>query len=104
MTGGRVADRCTSVGASRNHHTVTKGGSANATGGSSTAGVVFQQNTAQQGRQNTACANPNDTAIVVTGGRVADRCTSVDASRNHHTVTKGGSAHATGGSAAAVFQ
>jgi hypothetical protein len=83
---------------------VTKGGGARAEGGSS-VGFGDQQNTAQEGRQNNNCANPNNSALVAeAGGREESGCVNKDASRNKHTVTKGGGARAEGGSDGFVGQ
>ncbi|WP_208032801.1 hypothetical protein [Streptomyces cyanogenus] len=96
VRGGKLVGECESVDASVNKKTVTKGGGATANGGNG-AGFVAQQNVAQEGRQNNNCANPNATAAVVSGGRLAGQCESVDASVNKKTVTKGGGATASGG-------
>ncbi|MEU9057506.1 hypothetical protein AB0D13_01095 [Streptomyces sp. NPDC048430] len=97
LTGGRAEDGCASEDGSLNMGTVVKGGGADATGGNSPVSNMFQQNTAQEGRQNNACSNPNDIGIEVTGGRTEHRCTDRDGSVNKDTVVKGGGADATGG-------
>ncbi|MGP3999039.1 hypothetical protein [Streptomyces sp. 8N706] len=105
-TGGRVANSCANKDHSHNKHTLTKGGGAHATGGSSGGGTVHQQSTAQEGRQNNNCANPNVSGAGTTGGRVDSHCANKDRSHNKHTLVKSGGAHATGGSAAnsSLFQ
>ncbi|MET9761459.1 hypothetical protein ABZ016_20755 [Streptomyces sp. NPDC006372] len=101
-TGGARRDsRCGNKDASRNKHTKVKGGGARAEGGPS-AGPLFQQNTAQEGRQNNNCANPNGSTVVLNGGRQDSRCGNKDASRNKHTKVKGGGARAEGGSGAGI--
>ncbi|MEV6319400.1 hypothetical protein [Streptomyces sp. NPDC051776] len=96
-TGGRAESHCINQDRSRNKHTLTKGRGAHATGGSSGL-VVFQQNTAQKGRQNNTCANPNNSGVTATGSRAESHCINQDRSRNKHTLTKGGGAEAAGGS------
>ncbi|MGP3999040.1 hypothetical protein [Streptomyces sp. 8N706] len=101
--GGLAANQCTNKDRSKNKHTLTKGGGAHTIGGSSAAVGVVQQNTAQEGRQNNNCANPNNSTIVASeGGLAANQCTNKDRSKNKHTLTKGGGAHTIGGSSAAV--
>ncbi|MGP4090637.1 hypothetical protein [Streptomyces sp. KR55] len=96
--GGPTATRCATGDASFNKRTVTKGGDAKATGGSGLVSHLVQQNTAQKGRQNNNCGNPNDT-LVSTGGSLTDSfCSNQNHSRNEHSATKGGGAKATGGS------
>ncbi|MEV6318996.1 hypothetical protein [Streptomyces sp. NPDC051776] len=92
---------CVNLDGSLNKHTVSKGGGARAEGGSSTGlGLANQRNTAQEGRQNNNCANPNDTEDLLGGGggKVTERCVNLDGSLNKHTVTRGGGARAEGGS------
>ncbi len=98
LTGARSKAICAAHDASVNKHTLVKGGGAHAEGGSATIGNVSQQNTAQQGRQNNACANPDATEIDLTGGRASARCINKDHSFSHLTVTKSRGAHAEGGS------
>ncbi|MEV2217128.1 hypothetical protein AB0H86_37870 [Streptomyces sp. NPDC050997] len=104
--GGRQKSECANKDASRNKDTTLKSRGAHAEGGSSTGGGVVQQNTAQEGRQNNNCANPNDSGVTANEGRQESECANKDASRNKHTTLKGGGAHAEGGSATAssVFQ
>ncbi|MFE1770675.1 hypothetical protein [Streptomyces sp. NPDC059008] len=97
VTGGPAQAHCADLDRSRNHHTLTKGRGAHTTGGSAAAGV-FDQNTAQEGRQNNNCADANFVSLPVIGGRAEGHCANRDGSRNHRTLTKGGGAHATGGS------
>ncbi|WP_189934666.1 hypothetical protein [Streptomyces aurantiogriseus] len=96
--GGRQGSGCVNKDASRNGHSVVKGGGAHAEGGSSTSGVV-QQNTAQEGRQNNNCANPNRSDVTASdGGRQGSGCVNKDASRTRHSVVKGSGVRAEGGS------
>ncbi|MEV6319143.1 hypothetical protein [Streptomyces sp. NPDC051776] len=107
VTGGRVRTRCGNKDFSFNHKTFIKGGGAHAEGGSTTGGNLNQQNIAQEGRQNNACANPNFplTDIDLTGSRSNVGCKTVDGSANLHTADIGGGAKAEGGSStAALFQ
>ncbi|MFE0381332.1 hypothetical protein ACFW1M_38540 [Streptomyces inhibens] len=99
VTGGRADGHCTHGDGSFNGHTVVKGGGAQAAGGSTAINNVLHQNTAQEGRQNNACANSNATGIQVAGGRAEGRCKTHDVSVNKHTVVKGRGAEAHGGSA-----
>ncbi|WP_189935312.1 hypothetical protein [Streptomyces aurantiogriseus] len=100
VSGGRRESGCVNKDASRNKHTTVKGGGAHAEGGSSTGSIVVEQNTAQEGRQNNNCANPNTSNVTATdGGRQKNGCVNKDASRNKHTVVKSGGARAEGGSA-----
>ncbi len=103
LTGGRVGSHCQNVDGSRNKVTAVKGRGARATGGSSTAGSADQQNTAQEGRQNNNCALAADALLTVTGAATDSRCANADHSRNKHTVTRGGGAHAEGGSTTGNF-
>ncbi|MEV6315425.1 hypothetical protein [Streptomyces sp. NPDC051776] len=97
--GGRVQDRCKNRDHSLSKHTLIKSGGARAEGGSSTAADVDQQNIAQEGRQNNACNNRNQTfPFEVTGTRTQDRCQNRDHSLSKHTLIKSGGAHAEGGS------
>ncbi|MFG2191071.1 hypothetical protein [Streptomyces sp. NPDC048639] len=43
---------------------------------------MFQQNTAQEGRQSNNCGNPNNLAFTLSGGRATAQCTATDESRN----------------------
>ncbi|MFE1753173.1 hypothetical protein ACFW88_21970 [Streptomyces anandii] len=61
--------------------TVDIGHGARAAGGSSEA-ALFQQNTAQEGRQNNSCGNSNDLTLSASGSRVQDQCVAVDRSTN----------------------
>ncbi|MEV6316253.1 hypothetical protein [Streptomyces sp. NPDC051776] len=61
------------------------GGGALAEGGSSTADL-FQQNTAQSGRQSNHCGNPNNLTLTATGSRAESKCIAVDRSANVGTV------------------
>ncbi|MEV6319404.1 hypothetical protein [Streptomyces sp. NPDC051776] len=100
VTGGRVEGRCGNKDFSFNHKTFTKGGGARAEGGSSTGAGINQQNTAQEGRQNNTCNNPNfpEEAITLTDSRSTVNCKTVDGSANLHTTNIGGRATAQGGS------
>ncbi|MEV6319260.1 hypothetical protein AB0M26_29835, partial [Streptomyces sp. NPDC051776] len=96
--GGRVAARCANKDHSFNHTTLTTGRGARAQGGFGTDLDVNQQNTAQEGRQNNNCNNPNnDSDIFLDGSRVKGLCGNKDHSLNHKTLTKGGGARARGG-------
>ncbi|MEV6316752.1 hypothetical protein [Streptomyces sp. NPDC051776] len=100
----RVESHCSDQDFSFSKHTLVKGGGASAEGGSTTDGTVRQQNTAQEGRQNNACNNPNSFATVtVTEGRTEDRCKNWDRSFSKHTLVKGGRARAEGGSSAGTL-
>ncbi|MEV6318932.1 hypothetical protein [Streptomyces sp. NPDC051776] len=101
VTGGRVETRCGNKDVSFSKHTRIKGGGARAEGGPSTGDNLFQQNVAQEGRQNNSCDSPNfaDSSLDVSGGRVDTRCGNKDASFSKHAHTKGGGARAEGGSA-----
>ncbi|CAM5457703.1 hypothetical protein [Streptomyces aurantiogriseus] len=61
------------------------GHGAKAEGGSSAMGLS-QQNTAQSGRQNNNCGNPNDLTVTATGSRRQVQCTAVNRSTNIGTV------------------
>ncbi|MFG2196820.1 hypothetical protein [Streptomyces sp. NPDC048639] len=98
VSGGRVGARCGNHDGSFSEHTRVEGGGARAEGGSSTGGEMFQQNVAQEGRQNNTCTNPNLSTINVSGGRVDARCATKDFSFSKHTQVKGGGARADGGS------
>ncbi|MFI5689651.1 transposase [Streptomyces sp. NPDC051636] len=78
--GGRQDSVCENKDASHNKHTLTKGGGARTEGGSSIADV-FQQNTAQEGRQNNNCANPNNSGVELTDSDIETRCLTVDESK-----------------------
>jgi hypothetical protein len=97
-TGGGRTDNCINQDRSRNKHTLAKGGGAHATGGSGVVGFLVQQNTAQEGRQNNNCSNPNDTLITSTDTGAQARCTTIDHSTNAGTAEISGGAEATGGS------
>ncbi|MEV6319332.1 hypothetical protein AB0M26_30240, partial [Streptomyces sp. NPDC051776] len=109
--GGQVDVRCKNKDHSFNHKTLIKGGGARAHGGNANGPTgeiieVGQQNIAQEGRQNIACGNTNNTEITLTeGGRYKVNCKQVDRSANAHSKTIGGGAKATGGNATAdLFQ
>ncbi|MEV6313763.1 hypothetical protein [Streptomyces sp. NPDC051776] len=105
VTGGRTVGRCGNQDISFNKHALAKGGGARAESGSSTGGSVFQQNVAQEGRQNTSCNNHNSGDFGLTGTRYEVGCKTVDGSANVHTADIGGGAKAEGGSATAdLFQ
>ncbi|MEU3283115.1 hypothetical protein [Streptomyces antibioticus] len=100
----RFGTECDSSDHSRNHHTRTAHGPAHAAGGTAT-GVLRQQNTAQSGRQNTTCGHINNSGDIdlADGSRFGTECDSTDHSRNHHTRTAHGPAHATGGTTTAAL-
>ncbi|MEU6081905.1 hypothetical protein [Streptomyces sp. NPDC047108] len=97
-----VGGDCANTDTSANEKTFFKGTGANANGGSTAGGRLIQQNTAQEGRQNNNCANPNDTGINVSGGSAPGSCTNEDGSSNVKAAVKGGGAEANGGSATAA--
>ncbi|MFG2193773.1 hypothetical protein [Streptomyces sp. NPDC048639] len=104
VTGGRAEGRCWHKDASFSKHTLTKGGGAEANGGSGVDSVE-QQNVAQAGRQNNNCANSNEGELTLTGGRVETKCGTVDRSASVKTAEIGGGAEADGGSSTAdLFQ
>jgi len=104
VVSGRVEGRCFEKDASFNKHARFKGGGAEANGGSAVADA-FQQNIAQEGRQNNNCANPNGSSLEATGGRAEVDCVTVDRSDNVHTTEIGRGAEADGGSSAVdLFQ
>ncbi|MEV6319121.1 hypothetical protein [Streptomyces sp. NPDC051776] len=82
VTGGRVEGRCGNKDFSFNHKTFTKGGGARAEGGSSTGAGINQQNTAQEGRQNNNCNNPNNLTLTTTSSRSQTKCVATDRSTN----------------------
>ncbi|MEV6319094.1 hypothetical protein [Streptomyces sp. NPDC051776] len=111
LTGSRIASACANQDASRNKHTVATGRGARAFGGSAGA-FMAQQNNAQEGRQNTACAGANGPDIsrvfVLNGSTIQTHCSTADHSRKGHAVFHGGGARALGGNGgsatASVFQ
>ncbi len=105
LTGGRTDGRCVNLDGSRNKETLVRSGGAKTSGGFSPENIV-QQNTAQEGRQNNDCANPNDLFATVSGSRTDHRCANRDGSRNKHAVVKRRGAEADGGSGGltTVFQ
>ncbi|MEV6315976.1 hypothetical protein [Streptomyces sp. NPDC051776] len=82
VNGGRSRVGCKTVDHSANLGTAEIGRGAKAEGGSSTAAGVFQQNVAQEGRQNINCANPNNLSLTATGSTNTAQCSAVDSSRN----------------------
>jgi hypothetical protein len=105
LTGGRADSGCTVKDASHTKHSHTEGGDTHAEGGSSTGASAFQQNTAQSGRQNNNCANPNNAVINTTASRAETGCETVDHSTNVGTVEFSDGAEAKGGSSTLdVFQ
>ncbi|MEV6318727.1 hypothetical protein [Streptomyces sp. NPDC051776] len=100
VSGGRLHRTCASADASENDHTLTTNEGADASAGSGGSAVVFDQNTAQEGRQNNSCADLNSADFEVTGGRATGVCSHSDASRNQHVLSRGGGATADGGSSA----
>ncbi|MEV6317853.1 hypothetical protein [Streptomyces sp. NPDC051776] len=104
-SGGRMTAECANKDRSFNKHVLVEGGAARAEGGGSGTGSVFQYNTAQEGRQNNACTNPNGGAVTLTGSRVESRCRTIDESMNLGTKEAVGGAEAQGGSSTAdLFQ
>ncbi|MFE1755571.1 hypothetical protein ACFW88_34400 [Streptomyces anandii] len=97
VTGGLVGDECSNKDHSRNKYTLFQSGGADAVGASGLDGP-FQNNIAQEGRQNNACATNNDADFDLTGGRTTSRCDNGDGSDNERVLTKGGGAHVKSGS------
>ncbi|MEU6084796.1 hypothetical protein [Streptomyces sp. NPDC047108] len=99
LDGGRSESTCANADDSRSHTTSVKGTGARVSGGN---GVVaaFAQDAAQEGRQNVHCTNLNESAHVVSGGRVEDTCRNADESSSRRTVTENGGAVVSGGSSA----
>ncbi|MEV6314070.1 hypothetical protein [Streptomyces sp. NPDC051776] len=106
VTGGQLVARCENKDHSFNKHTHIKSGGAQTQGGFSTGGDAFQQNVAQEGRQNNTCNNFNNTPVdVEEGARSKSSCKTVDHSTNLHITDIGGGAKTTGGAASAdLFQ
>ncbi|GAA3117295.1 hypothetical protein GCM10010521_01270 [Streptomyces rameus] len=98
LTGSQAEGHCLNRDGSVNENGVIKGGGATANGGSSLDDDLLQQNTAQEGRQNNNCANPNNAGINGSGGSARGHCANHDGSLNRDTVVKGGGAEANGGS------
>ncbi len=69
--------------------------SARALGGSD--GYVEQQNVAQEGRQNNACANVVDVSASVSDGDLNTWCVNKDRSGNEETLVRSGGARSDGG-------
>ncbi|MCX4905255.1 hypothetical protein [Streptomyces sp. NBC_00878] len=88
---GETDTNCAARDQSVSKKTVTHAGPAQATGGS---GYLFQQNTAQQGRQNNACGNLNNGTL---SGTTEVRCAAHDGSVSKGTDTHGDGAKADGG-------
>ncbi|MEV6318896.1 hypothetical protein [Streptomyces sp. NPDC051776] len=87
------AGDCANKDVSSNAYAFVKGGGAKANGGSASIGQAIQQNTAQEGRQNNNCNNPNGSQ-----GGVSSDCANKDDSKNVKTLVKGRGAEANGGS------
>ncbi|WP_019887352.1 hypothetical protein [Streptomyces purpureus] len=87
LTGGRHEVDCTTVDESANVGTTDIGQGAETEGGSSLLGLS-QQNTAQEGRQNNNCANPNNLTVTGTGSRSTTQCLAIDRSRNIDSHTR----------------
>ncbi|MEV6318983.1 hypothetical protein [Streptomyces sp. NPDC051776] len=81
LTDSRSTVRCKTVDGSANLRTTDIGGRATAEGGSATVDL-FQQNTAQEGRQSNTCANPNNLTLTTTSSRTQTQCTALDRSTN----------------------
>ncbi|MEV6319120.1 hypothetical protein [Streptomyces sp. NPDC051776] len=105
LDSSRLQGRCTDQDHSFTTHTFVKGGGARAEGGSATSDDVFQQNVAQEGRQNNNCNNPNNDSDIdlSEGGRAAFRCGNKDHSFSRHAWVKSGGARTGGGSTAATL-
>ncbi|MEV6318596.1 hypothetical protein [Streptomyces sp. NPDC051776] len=102
VAGGRANGHCDNKDSSHSKHTTIKGGGAEASGGSSGTGLV-QQNTAQAGRQNANCVNPNNAVISLTDSRSEARCMTLDHSKSVHAAEFGRGAESAGGSAPLGF-
>jgi hypothetical protein len=98
LLSGRMDDRCANSDGSVNSHTAVLGGGAEAVGGPGRLNVVHQ-NTAQEGRQNNNCNNPNSSTLELTGAKAEGRCANGDESFSKHALVKGGGAQASGGEA-----
>ncbi|WP_181802221.1 hypothetical protein [Streptomyces shenzhenensis] len=98
LTDSSVRDHCKTVDRSKNLRTREIGGGARIKGGSAT-GSVAQQNIAQEGRQNNACADHVNFNANVTGGRAGTDCVTVDRSVNVDTQRHDRGASVEGGSA-----
>ncbi|MBQ0988440.1 hypothetical protein KBZ10_28830 [Streptomyces sp. F63] len=96
---GRSLADC--AGTDRSHRTGVLGtaGGATATGGD---GGAYQQNTAEQGRQNNACGNLN--SLVGMSGVTEADCAAADTSWSRGVVHRGDGAAATGGDGGAYQQ
>ncbi|MEV6319312.1 hypothetical protein [Streptomyces sp. NPDC051776] len=81
VTGSRSEVGCQLVDHSANLGTAEIGGGARAEGGSSTA-ALFQQNVAQEGRQNVSCGNPNKLTLTTLESTSTTQCVAVDDFRN----------------------
>ncbi|MEV6318640.1 hypothetical protein [Streptomyces sp. NPDC051776] len=87
LTGSRDRTHCGTTDHSVNVRTADFGGGAGAEGGSSVLGL-FQQNVAQEGRQNNYCANPNSLTLTLSSSRNTTHCQATDASRNFKSVNR----------------
>lgn len=79
---GTAEAECAAVDASVSRGVTRHSGGATANGGSGLS-TLFQQNTAQEGRQNNSCGNINGLALE--SGRTQARCSAVDTSAEHRT-------------------
>ncbi|MFG2194885.1 hypothetical protein [Streptomyces sp. NPDC048639] len=107
LSGARTEGQCENDDASRSKYTQhTSGGAAANGGGVNNEGftIMNQQNTAQEGRQNTNCASLGGSTFELTGGRTDDRCRNRDTSLSDHALTSSGGANANGGSGSAMNQ
>ena len=77
LTGGRLDGRCKTIDDSFNKSVKVRSGGAEALGGSG-VDSFGQQNTAQQGRQNNNCANPNVRRTRRHRGPTEARCANED--------------------------
>ncbi|MCC5031806.1 hypothetical protein DMH02_000620 [Streptomyces sp. WAC 00631] len=96
---GRSQADCAVADRSERTAVLDTAGGATATGGD---GAVYQQNTAERGRQNNACGNHNS-SFGMSGTTDAD-CTAADASWSRGVVHRGDGAAATGGDGGAYQQ
>ncbi|MEV6319267.1 hypothetical protein [Streptomyces sp. NPDC051776] len=95
---GRVDTDCRNKDGSFSKKVLVKGGGARIEGGSSTDASVQQQNIAQEGRQNNACTNHEDSTFDLTDGRVDSKCGNKDGSFSKKVRVKSGGARIEGGS------
>ncbi|MCM2579038.1 hypothetical protein [Streptomyces meridianus] len=91
---GEAEARCLTVDKSKMLFSKVRGGGAKAKGGDSYLGSMFQRNTAQEGKQNNHCGNPNRVSIY---DSAEVDCLALDKSVSKKTYTSGRGAKAEGG-------